>query len=302
MPITEAAVERRQKYIGASDFPAILGLSPWKTCADVIAEKQGRVEKWDGNERTKAGNRFEDGVLDEAQEIFGPLVRNQFRVYREDGVPIGSNCDAILVANNRPVEGKTAGLFGPLVETWGEDGTDEVPDMYLVQVQAQMLCCEAEVGHLMAFIGGRGFAHFTIKRNEELLKIMLDKAAKAWEHVKAGTFPDNAPLSLEICKRFRRVPAKVVSIPASLKTAYDEAQESYKAAEEKFETVKTNILTALSVGEAEAGEIPGVGSFTYMEQGRSGIDAKRLKSEKPEIAAAYETETRFRVLRFKKAK
>lgn len=302
MPITEAQIGRRQKYIGASDFAAILGLSPWKTWADVVAEKQGRLEPAPQNVMMNAGNRFETGVLDQAEEVFGPLIRNQFRVFREDGVPIGSNCDAVLLAKDCPVEGKTAGLFGPLREEWGADGTDEIPDMYLVQVQAQILCCRSDVAYLMAFIGGRGFADFTIQRNEPLLKVMQDRAAETWKHVMAGTLPDASLLSLEVCKRFRRTPSKTISIPADFKTEFDGAKAALEAAETAMDSAKQKILTAISAGAAEAGEIEGVGAFTFLEQSRAGFDSKRMKAENPDLAAKYETESRFRVLRFKKSK
>ncbi|GIV50738.1 MAG: hypothetical protein KatS3mg038_1259 [Candidatus Kapaibacterium sp.] len=53
----------RRSFLGASDAPAVLGLSPWRTAWEVWAEKTGRIDSWTGNAATSAGQLLEPAVL-----------------------------------------------------------------------------------------------------------------------------------------------------------------------------------------------------------------------------------------------
>jgi len=149
MPITEQQREKRKTRLGSSDMAAVLGVSPFATAHDIYLEKTDKLEpeKKEPETYKYAGNVFEKGILDDAERILGKLDRGPeghgVEVVADIGVPIGSFIDAIVVApkiegvcEGDPVEAKTAGLYGPLVEEWGEDGTDEVPDRIIIQDQA----------------------------------------------------------------------------------------------------------------------------------------------------------------------
>ena len=277
MPITTKQLEARRDHIGASDVPAILGLSPWKTAHDVWADKCGLLEPSEAGEAAEAGNMFEDGVLAKAEQTLGKLIRNQYRV-APDNLPIASNLDALVVEGREGVsragenvESKTAGLFGPLVDRWGDEGTDEVPEMYIVQTQVQMLCAETDVTHLQAFLGGRGFQLYRIIRNEELIKILTDRCVTFWRSVECQTPPDDVPMSYEVIKRIRRQPNKVITFgPSEMATvlAWRERQDAFNAAKKVAESAKEAMLTLL--GDAEAAELPTGERLEYMETKRAG--------------------------------
>ena len=54
--------------------------------------------------------------------------------------------------------------------------------------------------------------------------------------------------------------------------------------------------------DADQSEPTEFGSVTFKEQGRSVPNIKRMTEDHPDIVAQYMGETRFRVLRFQKAK
>lgn len=55
----------RDKYIGGSDLPAIMGISPFKTRWELLQEKAGLVEDtFEGNEYTEYGNIMEPKIRD----------------------------------------------------------------------------------------------------------------------------------------------------------------------------------------------------------------------------------------------
>lgn len=284
MPITKKQLERRRKHIGASDVPAILGLSQYKTKYDIWAEKTGKVPIDDkSNPAAEAGNMFEDGVLKYAEAELGKLIRNQFR--SANNLPIACNCDALIVDNGQPVEAKTGGLFGPLQEVWGEPGTDEVPDRINIQGQTQMLCTDSDVCHVAAFLGGRGFAMFILERSDKLIDIITDKCLVFWnDYVLKDIQPEDTKPSLQIIKSLIRVPNKVISIPDDKVVKWLKAKADRLAAEKLEEQAKHDLLAEL--GDAEAGEC-GTGIVTYFEYSRKGYEVKPSKFRSPKFKKDY---------------
>lgn len=301
MPITQNQIEQRKKHLGSSDIPALFGLSPWATPVDIWLEKTGRLEPEDEEKQKQwleRGRIFEAPVLDIAEAELGKLRRNQYR--RANGYPIGSHTDAIVVANGRPVEAKTVGYFAPQKEQWGQEGTDEVPDYVLLQSMTHLICTKAEACHVVAYRSGTGAGFWIVKRDEELIRIIIGEAGDWWsKYITADIRPPDSTPSPDILKRRKRQPNKVISIPDELYGSYVAAAAKAKEAQAEADAIKTQITDALD--DAEEGECT-QGRVTYYAQSRTRIDKKRLEKEQPEIAAKYITQTSYRVLRVKQNK
>lgn len=57
--------EDREKYIGGSDIPVIMGISPFKTRYELLLEKAGlKEDTFEGNEYTEYGNTMEPKIRD----------------------------------------------------------------------------------------------------------------------------------------------------------------------------------------------------------------------------------------------
>lgn len=259
MAITEAMRQARRAWIGSSDIAAILGLSKFQNAYGVYLEKTGQLEDSPESKPAHAGNRFEVGVLDEAEEQLGPIERNVHLRVDNLPFPLGANLDAQVLATKRPVEAKTAGLLTPLNrEEWGEEGTDQVPEVYIPQCQVHMLVTNTEVCHLPAFLGGRGFCLFEIPRNNELIDVIIEKCADFWDRVKRGEPPAVTGLPLAVAKRLRREQGKVVSIPTLMVARWLQAKEDEKSAETRRKAVEAEVLAALGdaeIGECDAGRV-----------------------------------------------
>lgn len=62
----------RNKYIGGSDIPVIMGISPFKTRFDLLLEKAGLKENdFEGNAYTEYGNVLEPKIRDYVNEKYG---------------------------------------------------------------------------------------------------------------------------------------------------------------------------------------------------------------------------------------
>lgn len=265
MSLTQQDLERRRRFITATDTPALLGVSPWVNAADVFIQKTQGVDTFRGNAATDAGNRLEESVIAWAAEKLGPLNPGDWCVH-DNGVN-ACTLDA-MTASRDVVEAKTTGIVGPGSPTqWGEEGSDQIPDYYLVQVQSQMLVTGARRAFVPTLIGGRGFVMFVVLANPELQEVIRSTSEQFWhEHVQACVAPDGVRPSLEILKRMRREPGKVVDIDAALADEYLAASRVAKEAAEHADKCKAALIESL--GDAEGGKWPG-GMFTFFEQSRA---------------------------------
>lgn len=297
MPITATQVEQRRSRIGSSDMAAILGLDPRRNAYDVWLEKTGKLEDQIANSAMYAGTMFEDGVLQFAENELGKIIRNQYRSAKDRGIPLGANIDALLVNGNVPIEAKTAGLFGPVHETWGEPGTDEIPDRVIIQATVHMICSMSDLCHIAAFIGGRGFQLFVVQKDPTIAEVVTETAVQFWEnHVLADIPPNDTLPQATSIKRIRREPETTVLLADALVNDWLAAKENLKAAETVKSEAERAMLTAL--GTAEGG-VTSNGLLTYFSQSRTTIDGKTLKADHPAIHEQYAKISEFRVARFK---
>jgi putative phage-type endonuclease len=303
--LTATEKQQRQKWIGGSDVAAILGMSSYRTAYDVWLEKTGQDPGEQGESApADAGSRFEPAVLDKFSESHGPLERKVHLIAEGLGFPLAVNLDARHIAERAPVEAKTSGLFGPLDPEWGDEGTDEIPQGYILQCQAEIVCAKSELCYVPAFLGGRGFVTeppFLVRRNKELIQLMLDRLGNFWNgHVLKDIPPEDSLPTLEIVKRIRRIPESSVQIDPEIMQRWLDAKAKTDAAEEWEKQCKAAILAAL--GKAEGGMGGDQGNVTYYEQSKTGFDATRLQTDKPDIYAEYVKKSTFRVLRHQKPK
>ena len=279
--LTQDEIERRRHFLTATDVPQILGKSPWGNASDVYLNKVHR-RNFTGNAATEAGTLLEPAVVAWAHQQLGGVIEGDWRVH-ENGINACS-LDAMTL-DGEPVEAKTSGIVGPgSPHQWGEPGTDEIPDYYLLQVHAQLLVTGAKRAFVPALIGGRGFVMYVVRSHQGLEDQIQRASEQFWtEHVEARIQPDKTP-KLETLKQLRREPESVVSIPDELVELYLAAKAEEKAAVAKAEAAQTQLLASLGV--AEAGDYSG-GRVWYSEQTRKGYQVQ---------------ESTYRVLRVKAAK
>lgn len=281
--MTPEQMERRRVAVGASEVGLLFGLPSFgkRTVSDLWFEKKYGTAPSKGNPSTAMGNRLEPIVLEAAEERLGqPIVDRQLWVHR------GCNAATLdgRIEGGPLVEAKTSGILYPTRDEWGDDGTDEVPEAYLLQVQAQLLVTGAELAYLAALIGGRGFAMFKIPPHAGL-KYAISVKSEAFIRSLASDTPPPEPPQLDTLKRLHRQPQKVLPGSPELDDLYEQleaAKAANKATEESRDLLQRQVLAML--GDAEAAECRG-GTLTYFEQSR-----------KESVVAA----STFRVLRFKK--
>ena len=309
MGLTAEQLVERKNYLGASDFPAILGLDPFRSALDVYIDKRGLAEEKPSAqpEKAKAGLRREPYLMAWlANEIGFEIIQPQFPCSHPVHGFIRANPDGVAQVpgfKNTPVELKLSGIM----DGWGEDLSGDVPPKVLAQVAVQLACMpDAPYAHVVREFPDRydWVAHrHVIQRDDEMIAAVIAAGVRFWtECVQPGVMPDpdTYPPMLESVKRLRRADHKRVGVDfAADIEPYLKAREVRLAAEKAEEALQARLLTKL--GDAAVGECP-EGEFQYLEESAGmRLDGKRLKEEFPVIYEQFAQEATRRVPRFKKA-
>ncbi|MCJ7497779.1 MAG: YqaJ viral recombinase family protein [candidate division Zixibacteria bacterium] len=285
MGITEIQRQDRKNHLGSSDMPAIMGYSRFGNSYDVWLQKTNRVQpKEKTQDYIQAGNLFEAPVIQWLSEYLKTRIMIS-EEYKVEGTPIIVHPDAQIVETQDPVEVKTEGLYGPIIEPWGEVGTDEVPEYTMIQTQCHMMALKKEICHIPTFLGGRGFGYFFTRRDERLQQIIRQQAIMFWEeHVLKDVPPENCAPTLAMAKQIRHVEGEPKALDEELIQHWLDAKERKKEFDNQEEYFHAAILADLD--GVEMGTC-GLGDITNFEQQRTGYEVKP---------------TSFRVLRLKKRK
>jgi len=239
--ITAYQREQRRRHLGSSDVATLFGLNPFQSEYDIWLEKTDQLQP---DENRKAcldtGNEFEPIILRRAKERLGALKRNQYRSARRLGLPLGANVDALAVErDDRPVEAKTSGLFWPVSEIWGDEGTDQVPDRVNIQAHVHMITTDTDLCYVPALFWGLRFSMYEVPRDEAMVTMIKDRVCSWWQkHIVEGVAPDGSVL-LEVVKRVKREPGKIAKVCeqdvarwrrlVSLQTRVEKAKEAMLA-------------------------------------------------------------------------
>lgn len=287
MAITQEQREQRRLYLGSSDMAAVMGLDSWSNAYDVWLEKTGKLDPEKDKAIFRRGNYMEAALLAFAGDELGEMiVEPSMLEFIKEGVCLCSHPDAMSIAIPKlpePIEAKSLGWYAP--DSWGEPGTDQLPDRTLIQTHVHMICTDTEFCHVPVYLPRREFQMYGVAFDADLGHNICDAATAFWEdYVAKDIPPENIAPSLAVLKRVRRLPDTTPFLPDGLSIRRTTAKDAIKVAKKRVEEIDAEILKAM--GQAEGGICDG-GLFTYFEQTRKEY---------------LSPETTFRVLRFKKGK
>lgn len=188
MSLTELQKELHRTGIGSSKIAVIAGLSRYETAVDAYCGYLGLTEPFEGNRFTKWGERLEDDIADAYSERLGVELATVEPSRHPDHEWMIASPDRLWVDGSRIVECKTASAR--IAHQWGEEGTDEVPEAYLVQVAWQMAVTGIETADVAVLIGGNDFRIYTVHRDRELEAGLVEIGRNFWfNHVLAEVPP-----------------------------------------------------------------------------------------------------------------
>ena len=201
--------ERRRLTLGASEIPAVAGLSPHRSPFDVYLEKRGMAEPFAGNQFTEWGLRLERAICDKYAEANSDLLVRTCQTMTSDAEPWMSATPDRLV---RHPSGERWGLEAKNKSArqavhWGESGTDQVPHEIAAQCYWGMMVTGLARWDVVALFGGNEWRCYSLRYDAEIAAALLDAGRTFWfEHVVPGVPPDidgSAAAHRFLAERFR---------------------------------------------------------------------------------------------------
>lgn len=269
-----------ERKIGGSVIPKILGRSKWGTPLDAYLElRKEKPETADTTEDQDRGKFLEPALRAWAEKktglrFFAPKQTMQadwtWATYSPDGLPIAKD---FMPEKTAAEILETAGVIAlepgaPLLEIksprfadgfeWGEPGTDEVPEPYLLQVSWGMMVTGRPSAIIAALIGGE-LRIYNIARNPDLEAKMLAQAKRfVDQHVIPGAppppgFGDDAailaryPRNEKPAKKFSELTVAERDLFASYLVAYKNADSAERVLEAFEPAVKDLIADTAGV-------------------------------------------------------
>lgn len=187
--LTDAQKALRRTGVGASECAAALGLSPYQTRFELYQVKRGEAPESPDNLAMRFGLAAEPFILSEFQcahpddlLVVAPDTMRRGRMF--------AHLDA-WVPGSFNVQAKTARTR----HGWGESGSPDIPQHYLLQVQHEMLLASVDVSFVPVLFGGADYDEFVVEADRELQELIEDGIAKFWRLVERGEPPE--PVSLD---------------------------------------------------------------------------------------------------------
>lgn len=175
----------RHKYIGGSDAAAVVGMNAWVSPYSLWAEKTGRLPGFEGNLATEVGTYMEDFVAQKFAQETGKKVRKCNLSWFNDQYPFAiANIDREIVGEDAGLEIKTTSELNTKKFKGGE-----YPANYYCQCMHYLAVTGKKRWYLAVLIGNREFKWFTIERDEDEIKALMDAEAAFWEQVKTDVPP-----------------------------------------------------------------------------------------------------------------
>ena len=286
-------LEQRRTGIGGSDVAAILGLSPWATPYDIWAQKTGQAEAAEPeSEPMRWGNLLEPVIREEAGRRIVALEPDavvsgpQFLRHATEDWMLANIDGTVDTSSGRAVlECKNVGTFA--AGEWGEQLTDQIPDMYLCQVAWYCAVGGFSRAYAAPLVGGNSLRLYHIARDEAVERVLVDRVGEFWHrHVLTGTPPPSANIE-DSNKRWRsETRGKRVQATASICEAiseYRRLKADIKASEAMIKRIQFDLAEHIRDGEALVDEA-----------------GKELLTYKLQKRAAYQVQaSEFRVMRIK---
>ena len=180
-------LRERKNYIGGSEIATICGLSSFdKTALDVYLSKVNpdivELTKDDPNyEAAYWGTKQEEIIAERYAEERNVIVQTQPTLIRHPKYPfIACNIDRWVGNKEYILECKTAHFYK--MKKWGEQGTDNIPESYLIQCAYYASICDVPKVDIAVLIGGQDFRIYTYNRNKELEDKIIKIGVNFWHN------------------------------------------------------------------------------------------------------------------------
>ena len=272
---------QRQKSIGGSDAPSIIGLNPWSSPYTVWADKLGKIPPKEDNEAMRLGRDLEDYVAKRFTEDTGKKVRRENFLLTNPQYPFAhANVDRMVVGEDAGLECKTTSVLN--LKNF-KNGA--FPDTYYVQCVHYLMVTGCQKWYLAVLVLGKEFKVFEIERDEDEIKALAESEEAFWKYVETQT-PPPADGTESTSETLSTIYPESNEDSVNL-FAYERDLEQYMALTaqikelEKLKDEAANKVKAF-LGETGRGDTDRY-KVTWTSSSRSTFDAKKFAAAHPDL-------------------
>ena len=284
----ETVKQDRDKYLGGSDIPIIMNLSPFKSRYDLLLEKAGyKEDTFEGNVYTEYGNKLEPKIREYINEINKerrlPYVEGKHTREAQADEIIGVRIHTDGENDFSILEIKTTSQIYPYLEDY---------KIYLVQLLFYMVNTGKNYGVLAVYNRPDDLSEefdkdrlqifeFDIGDYKDLVKEIGDACDKFIEDLKK--VKDNPFITEE-----ELLPTEISDIAARI-LAFEDQIKYMKAVEEKIQSEKERLREAMDAAGVPSWRTPNGYLSTRVKDGADKVneveelDEEALKRDLPEL-------------------
>ena len=292
----------RSKFLGGSDAPAVLGVSPWSSPLDIWRRKVDpdyRDEPDEKRARMFARGHLLEPVVIAMLQIEAGITSVQRNQRYTDAEHDFLSCELDgETSEGEIIEAKTVSHWN--AREWGDSGGNEIPIYYAAQVQHQMMVAQRPLCYVAALIGVDDFRWYPIERDDEVIRQMREQELAFWiEHVLTKT-PPEPRTRRDVDYLYRRSTDASIEADDALVLQVQELkkdQDELRRLDTKVEQEK--LALQLRMGEASALAYGGRTLATWKTQKANRFDEKGFAAAYPYLHAQFKNTSEYRVFRVK---
>lgn len=286
----------RKQYIGGSDAASVVGMNPFSSPFSLWAEKVGKTPEFEGNLATEVGTFLEEFVAKKFERETGKTVRRCNLSLVNDEYPWAiANVDRLIVGEDAGLEIKTTSDLNMKRFKNGE-----YPGNYYCQCVHYLAVTGKKRWYLAVLIGNREFKIFTIERDEEEIKALMEAECSFWQKYvetrKAPPADGSGSTSEAIRQIFNVESGDTVELPGMDSIFQQRAliQKQIKQLKEQQDELDNQVKVAM--GSASKA-ICGMYSVSWKLQDTGGLDRDRIRKDYPGIDFSKYAKSQTRVFR-----
>ena len=287
----------REHYIGGSDIPAIMNISPFKTRYQLLREKAGLEEStFSGNVYTEYGNKMEAKIRDYINEKYGLLLvegKHYAKAYVEgvEQTDIGIRCHTDGEDDDTILEVKTTSQIYETVDKYQQ---------YLVQLLFYMNKADKKNGILAVY-----------ERPEDMSEVFDKKRLQIFK-IKRKDYEPTISEILQEVQKFLKDRQLLIDNPflteeellpvditksADAVLVLEKKLAEYKALEKEYEEQKESLLKAMQDAHCKTWRTTGGYLITVVDAVPSttktvtSLNENALKEKHPRIYKQFLIET-----------
>ena len=282
-------LRERKNYLGGTDLSAIAGLNPYRTALDVYLDKTSDDIACETSPAMRWGNLLEDVVAKAYSEDTGQTIEIEPNtIYHPSMKFLGANIDRWVGDKEYVLECKTAGFTRG--KEWGEVGTDQIPESYLIQCAFYASICDVPKVDIAVLIAGQDFRIYTYNRNKDLEDKIIKIGVNFWHNHIEKRIPPKCVNTRETFNLFLQSNHHEIVAESNIMEKWEQLKslkEEESRIQSTIEKLKTDIQEFMRDYDVLIDNNGNVIATWKNSTPRSFFDLKRFKDEAKDLYLKY---------------